>query len=223
MKLIALLIMIITFSIIGCKIKRKENICEKELLLLNPNNELKTLKINLNKLNDSVLKENGFILNCASPKKHEFNVIVNNLKIKAYITRNCCQCIRKDIPSISIFPNNKGKALISSEVDTIIEFKEIPKWFKDNYLVKNQENKVFKQIGIGWNKDITTENLNSVIQNIINGYLISANKIANNKYKKEICELETKELNLIMEYLPFELRLINFNSDERIKFVKPIK
>jgi len=206
----------------GCEKRLNGNVCKNETLLLNPNNKLKTLKINLTELNDSILKINGITLNCVHPKKHEFNIVLHNLKIKVYLERNCCNCIRKDNPTVSILANNKGKVLIYNEKDTIIDFKKIPKWFKDNYLVKKQRSIVFKEIGLGWSDNITNKNLNNVIQKIVDGYLICANKMSNDIYKKEICKLNTKELSTIIKELPFELRLINFNSD-KITLVEPNK
>jgi len=162
--------MIISISLISCENRSKENFCKNKLLLLNPNNELKTIDIGLEKLNDSILKENGFNLDCISAKKQEFNILVNNLKIKTFIKKDCCLCLRSDVPSISIFVNNKGKVLIRSEKDTIIEIRKITKWFRKNYSKKEKRKRVFEQIEIGWNKDISKDNLYNVIQEILKGY-----------------------------------------------------
>ena len=213
MKFITILIMVISLSVISCENEINEKFCENEKSLLSPNNELKTLKTSLEKLNDSILIDNGLNLNCVSSKKQEFNILVNSLKIKTFIKRNCCLCIRSEVPAISILVNN-GKVLITtSEKDTIIEIRKIPEWFEKHYLKIEKEKRLFEQIELGWNKDISKKSLYNVIQEIIKGYLISIDKISVKEYEKKICELELNELKRIMKILPFELKLTNFNEN----------
>lgn len=200
------------YSIFSCQNRIEGNICEKELLLLNPNNQLRVINIELQRLNDSILIKNGFNLSCLSAKKQEFITLVDNIKIKVYIKRDCCLCIRTGVPSITIFPNKKGKVLISDIKDTIVEIKDVSKWLKNDYLLKKNKTRIFSQIDLGWNKNISAKDLNKVIHNIINGYIDVVNQITDSKYKKKICDLKTKEFNKIKEAYPFNLKLINLSS-----------
>jgi len=204
--------LVVFYSIFSCQNRIERNICEKELLLLSPNNQLRVINIELQRLNDSILIKNGFNLNCLSAKKQEFITLVDNIKIKVYIKRNCCLCIRTGVPSITIFPNDKEEVLISGDTDTIVKIKEVSKWLKNNYLLKENKNRIFSQIDLGWTKNISAKDLNKVIHNVINGYIDVVNQITDLKYKKKICDLKTKEFNKIKEEYPLNLKLINLSS-----------
>ena len=219
-----LICIIFSLLFISCNNLNDENNCVNKQILLNPNKGLKLIDISLEELNDSLLFDKGFDLNCIAPEKQEFNIPVNNIFIKTHIERTCCLCVRKFKPSIHISLNSKGKVWINNGIDTIIEIKEIPIWFDDNFQNPFQEeNGILKQITFKWSNNVSKEDIYSSLLGIIDGYSICVEKKSMEKYGEELCNLDTLELKLIKEIYPFELKLSNFNSDNLPPILVPEK
>jgi len=182
--------------------------CPNELELINPTDSLITLSIDYNETPDSIM---NFISSKLGEdlcwKKVAFGLTSKNLhsRVAVSLQRECndgyMRCFTK-YPEISILINKKAEILFERRTCSM---DSIAREILVNY--PNGHDHDLEEISLKWDEGTNPEIIETVLMEIVHGYLLKYNALSKEIFGQELCLLHSSELEFLKRKLPFEIRL----------------
>jgi hypothetical protein len=225
-------ITVLTFS--SCSFNKKTDgelgFCDNELELLSYDSIAPTTQYDLTNIRKNVWTKFDSVFDdfyCRQVKlKVNFNLdSINKIKLLLYSNNyKNCDFNREPPPPfnpyvhwIHIYLDKNDSLLIRRNFATLDSVKtEVIKRYHE--LPKEKYYKV--NIALLWDLETDKSKFSKLIQDCIEGYLYVANEVSLELFKKEICDLEKNELNVLSKKVPFRLRTDFWEGvSENIDFV----
>lgn len=133
-----------------------------------------------------------------------------HLSVATSFTKLCNVDILMRFRFIEILINNEGEVLfegkpVNKDSIGVSIFNQYLKIISDTNITD-----FIEPISIKWNLTTPNDSMNKIMDQIIDGYLLTANYYSHNRYNVHICKLTNEEINKIKEIFPLKLNFANF-------------
>ncbi len=208
---------------ISCNVKESKTVldssffCENELNLLNSFDTIPTLIGDFQYVKDS-LKEKLSLLfkedNCCKYLRFNINHFVDSiesikLSLKYFYQCGDCPLFIRERNDCVILQNSYGQIAFEGRIINIDSLdREITNYFSKVGKEDDFPDTFDKlNIAINWDLEVSKKNFSKFINQIISGYLRSANEFSRITYKKDICHLNHEEFSKLSELIPLNIEL----------------
>lgn len=163
---------------------------------------------------------------CSKVYWYKIPIVFNkniNLDLKSNFYYNCGGCEDLFIirPTIEILANENGQTLFEGKPLKITNIStSIFQYQKEKFIDKptvGRNDKITIQLDIKTPVDTTKK----IIDQVLNGYLLSANYYTEVNLNKKICALDNKELLDLKQIFPLKVQIVNFELKKQTRIIIP--
>lgn len=195
-----------------------ESYCKNEINLLRAENDVPEVEFHLMEPPDKIIQKLDSIFTKGCGPYFSFgwqNQEYKNLKLSFYNPNHCLAFRYKASANINL--NGSDEILLDYQIASFDE-NRISQFVEKIYIQTIEDNEAISDLYINWSDDTSEDQIKTTINSTIKGYLQAVNSLALNKTGKNLCELNSEELNIIKKDYPFWLVLRQTATPpERIK------
>ena len=201
-------LLVVTAAIALCQGCSNPKPCSFDEFLLKANNTIPKIKIHEGDTREMIIEKfkNQFGEEICS-KELVFGLELDSQTIRSHFTIYCP--LKMSLPppkaELSIWINKRGIALLNGEV--IIGVDSIDNWILNNVPLPPSDPRHKKKIAIRWSDKTPIDYFESGVLEIVKGFELKMNAIANELFEKKYCELDSNQAEMVKTKFPYKLAL----------------